>query len=54
MVRLVDMACKKVGMGCSMILDCPGDHRGSTGLSVKEMVLAELEIILEDAMTLSN
>jgi HD-like signal output (HDOD) protein len=55
MVRLVDMACKKVGIGLqhdpSIVLATTAEAQA---LGVKEMVLAELEIILEDAMTLSN
>ena len=55
MVRLVDMACKKMGIGLhhdpSIVLATTAEAQA---LGVKEMVLAELEIILEDAMTLSN
>ena len=55
MVRLVNMACKKVGIGLqhdpSIVLATTAEAQA---LGVKEMVLAELEIILEDAMTLSN
>jgi HD-like signal output (HDOD) protein len=55
MVRLVDMACKKVGIGLhhdpSMVLAATAEAQA---LDVKEVVLAELEIMLEDAMTLSN
>ena len=55
MVRLVDMACKKVGIGLhhdpSMVLAATAEAQA---LDVKEVVLAELEIMLEDAMTLSH
>ena len=55
MVRLVDMACKKVGIGLhhdpSMVLAATAEAQA---LDVKEVVLAELQIMLEDAMTLSN
>ena len=55
MVRLVDMACKKVGIGLqhdpSIVLATTAEAQA---LGAKEVVLAELEIILEDAMTLSN
>ena len=55
MVRLVDMACRKVGIGLhhdpSMVLATTAEAQA---LDVKEVVLAELEIMLEDAMTLSN
>src|ERR1043166_4496764 len=55
MVRLVDMACKKVGIGLhhdpSIVLATMPEAQL---LGAKEVVLAELEIMLEDAMTLSN
>ena len=55
LVRLVDMACRKVGIGLhhdpSLVLATTAEAQA---LGVKEMVLAELEIMLEDAMTLSN
>ena len=55
MVRLVDMACKKVGIGLhhepSIVLAATTEAQA---LGAKEVVLAELEIMLEDAMTLSN
>jgi HD-like signal output (HDOD) protein len=55
MVRLVDMACKKVGIGLhhdpSIVLATTAEARA---LGAKEVVLAELEIMLEDAMALSN
>jgi HD-like signal output (HDOD) protein len=55
MVRLVDMACKKVGIGLhhdpAIVLATTAEAQA---LGAKEMVLAELEIMLEDAMTLRN
>ncbi len=55
MVRLVDMACKKMGIGLhhdpSIVLATTTEAQA---LGAKEGVLAELEIMLEDAMTLSN
>ena len=55
MVRLVDMACKKAGIGLhydpSLVLATTVEAQA---LGAKEVVLAELEIMLEDAMTLSN
>ncbi len=55
MVRLVDMACRKVGIGLhhdpSIVLATTAEAQA---LGAKEVVLAELEIMLEDAMTLSN
>src|SRR5215510_5110368 len=55
LVRLVDMACRKVGIGLhhdpSIVLATTAEAQA---LGVKEMVLAELEIMLEDAVTLSN
>src|SRR5216683_2757559 len=55
MVRLVDMACKKMGIGLhhdpSIVLATTAEAQD---LGAKEGVLAELEIMLEDAMTLSN
>jgi len=55
MVRLVDMACKKVGIGLhhdpSIVLATTPEAQA---LGAKEVVLAELEIMLEDAMTLSH
>ena len=55
LVRLVDMACRKVGIGLhhdpSIVLATTAEAQA---LGVKEMVLAELEIMLEDAITLSN
>src|SRR5215510_474981 len=54
MVRRDDMACKKVGIGLhhdpSIVLATTAEAQA---LGAKEMVLAELEIMLEDAMTLS-
>jgi HD-like signal output (HDOD) protein len=55
LVRLVDMACRKVGIGLhhdpSIVLATTAEAQA---LGAKEMVLSELEIMLEDAMTLSN
>jgi HD-like signal output (HDOD) protein len=55
LVRLVDMACRKVGIGLhhdpSIVLATTAEAQA---LGAKEMVLAELEIMLEDAMTLHN
>jgi HD-like signal output (HDOD) protein len=55
MVRLVDMACKKAGIGLhydpSLVLATTAEAQA---LGAKEVVLAELEIMLEDAMTLST
>ncbi len=55
MVRLVDMACKKMGIGLhhdpSIVLATTTEAQA---LGAKAGVLAELEIMLEDAMTLSN
>lgn len=55
MVRLVDTACKKVGIGLhhdpSIVLATAAEAQL---LGAKEVVLAELEIMLEDAMTLSR
>ena len=55
MVRLVDMACRKVGIGLhyepSIVLATTAEARI---LGAKEVVLVELEIMLEDAMTLST
>ena len=55
MVRLVDLACKKVGIGLhhepSLVLATTTEAQL---LGAKEVVLAELEIMLEDAMTLGN
>ena len=49
MVRLVDMACKKVGIGLhhdpSIVLSTTAEAQA---LGAKEVVLAELEIMLED------
>jgi len=54
LVRLVDMACKKIGIGLhhnpSIVLATTAEAQA---LGAKEVVLAELEIMLEDAMTLS-
>ena len=51
LVRLVDNACKKLGLGCSP------DHNlmlaatfEAQGLGIKDILLAELEIMIEDAM----
>jgi HD-like signal output (HDOD) protein len=53
MVRLVDMACRKVGIGLqfepSIVLATTAEAQT---LGAKEVVLVELEIMLEDAMTL--
>jgi len=55
LVRLADMACRKVGIGLhhdpSLVLATTAEAQA---LGAKEMVLAELEIMLEDAMTLHN
>jgi HD-like signal output (HDOD) protein len=55
LVRLVDMACRKVGIGLhhdpSIVLATTAEAQA---LGAKEMVLAELEIMLEDAMKLSH
>ena len=55
MVRLVDVACKKVGIGLhhdpSIVLATTSEVQA---LGAKEVVRAELKIMLEDAMTLSN
>jgi len=55
MVRLVDTACRKVGIGLhhapSIVLATTAEARA---LGAKEVVLAELEIMLEDAMALSH
>jgi HD-like signal output (HDOD) protein len=55
MVRLVDMACRKVGIGLhyepSLVLATTAEAQT---LGAKEVVLTELEIMLEDAMTLST
>lgn len=54
-VRLVDMACKKVGIGLhhapSIVLVTTSE---AESLGAKEVVLAELEIMLENAITLSH
>jgi putative nucleotidyltransferase with HDIG domain len=53
-VRLVDMACKKVGIGMhhdpTLVLAATTEAQA---LGVKEVVLAELEIMLEDSTTLN-
>jgi HD-like signal output (HDOD) protein len=55
LVRLVDMACRKVGIGLhhdpSIVLATTAEAQT---LGAKEVVLTELEIMLEDAMTLSS
>jgi HD-like signal output (HDOD) protein len=55
LVRLVDMACRKLGIGLhhdpTIVLATTAEAQL---LGAKEVVLAELEIMLEDAMTLSN
>jgi HD-like signal output (HDOD) protein len=55
MVRLVDTACKKMGIGLhydpSIVLATTPEAQA---LGAKEMVLAELEIMLQDAMALRN
>jgi HD-like signal output (HDOD) protein len=55
LVRLVDMACRKVGIGLhhdpSIVLATTAEAQI---LGAKEVVLAELEIMLQDAMMLSN
>jgi HD-like signal output (HDOD) protein len=55
LVRLVDMACRKVGIGLhhdpSIVLSTTAEAQA---LGAKEVVLTELEIMLEDALTLSN
>jgi HD-like signal output (HDOD) protein len=54
-VRMVDMACKKVGIGLyhdpSIVLATTSEAQV---LGAKEVVLAELEIMLEDATTLGH
>lgn len=54
-VRLVDMACHKVGIGLyhdpSIVLATTSEAQS---LGAKEVVLAELEIMLEDAILLSH
>jgi HD-like signal output (HDOD) protein len=54
-VRLVDIACKKVGIGVShdpsLVLATTSEAQA---LGAKEVVLAELEIMLEDAITLAH
>ncbi|MGE3541644.1 MAG: HDOD domain-containing protein [Candidatus Tectimicrobiota bacterium] len=54
-VRLVDMACRKVGIGIrhepSLVLAAEPEAQI---LGAKEVVLAELEIMLEDAISLST
>ena len=54
-VRLVDMACRKAGIGIrhdpSLVLATEPEAQI---LGAKEVVLAELEIMLEDAMSLST
>lgn len=54
-VRLVDMACRKVGIGLrhdpSLVLAAEPEAQI---LGAKEVVLAELEIMLEDAMSLNT
>lgn len=54
-VRLVDMACRKVGIGLrhdpSLVLAAEPEAQI---LGAKEVVLAELEIMLEDALSLST
>lgn len=51
MVRLVDNTCRKLGIGCQ-----PEPHLmlaatvEAQGLGIKEILLAELEIMIEDAM----
>lgn len=55
MVRLVDLACKKVGVGLwrdpSIVLATTPEARS---LGVSEILLAELEILLEDTAALHN
>lgn len=55
MVRLVDLACKKVGIGLwrdpSIVLATTPEARI---LGVSEVLLAELEILLEDTATIHN
>jgi len=54
-VRLVDTACRKIGMGLrhdpSIVL---ATTQEAQVLGAKEVVLAELEIMLEDTLTFSN
>jgi HD-like signal output (HDOD) protein len=54
-VRLVDIACQKVGIGLyhdpSIVLATTSEAQA---LGAKEVVLAELEIMLEDATTLGH
>jgi HD-like signal output (HDOD) protein len=51
MVRLVDNACKKLGLGCpaepNLMLAATFEAQG---MGIKEIMLAELEIMIEDAM----
>ena len=51
MVRLVDNTCKRLGLGCTpepnLMLAATFEAQG---LGIKEIMLAELEIMIEDAM----
>lgn len=51
LVRLVDNACRKLGLGCTAE---PGLMLAATseaqGMGIKEITIAELEIMIEDAM----
>jgi HD-like signal output (HDOD) protein len=51
LVRLVDNTCRKLGLGCA---PDPGLMLAATfeaqGMGIKEIMLAELEIMIEDAM----
>jgi HD-like signal output (HDOD) protein len=51
MVRLVDDTCRKLGLGCSaesnLMLAATVEAQG---MGIKEIMLAELEIMIEDAM----
>jgi HD-like signal output (HDOD) protein len=53
MVRLVDNTCKKLGLGCSaepnLMLAATTEAQA---MGIKEIMLAELEIMIEDAMDL--
>ena len=51
MVRLVDNTCRKLGIGCppepQLMLAATFEAQG---MGIKEILLAELEIMIEDAM----
>ena len=54
LVRLVDNACKKLGLGCT---PDPGLMLAATfeaqGLGIRDILLAELEIMIEDSMEMA-